>query len=79
MAPVDKRDPAVQGERLTPEEDEILRRLHYFEQSGIALSVPMQRLKSELLSRDLRAAVREPVVEAVLSPPGEALNPLDHN
>ena len=47
-------------ERLTPEEDGILRRLHCLEQLGVTLSVPMQRLKSEIRARDRRTEIREP-------------------
>lgn len=63
---LDKHDPVGPAARLTPEEDGILRRLHYFEANGITLALPMQTLKSELRSRDQRAEVREPRDEAVL-------------
>lgn len=66
MVILDKHDPAGPAKRLTPEEDGILRRLHYFETSGITLAVPMQTLKAELRSRDQRAEIREPLVDAVL-------------
>ena len=58
--------------RLTPEEDESLRRLHYFELSGITLAIPLQELKAELRSRDQRIEIREPVNLAVLVPAGSA-------
>ena len=47
-------------ERVTPEEDGILRRLHFLEQLGAQLSEPMQRLKAEIRAKDLRAQIREP-------------------
>lgn len=47
-------------ERVTPEEDGILRRLHCLEQLGVTLSEPMQRLKSEIRARDRRIEIREP-------------------
>ena len=47
-------------ERVTPEEDGILRRLHFLEQLGAQLSEPMQRLKAEIRAKDLRAEIREP-------------------
>ncbi len=67
MVILDAHDPAGPAKRLTPEEDGILRRLHYFEVNGITLAIPMQTLKAELRSRDQRAEIREPIVEAVLS------------
>lgn len=67
MVILDKADPAGPAARLTPEEDAILRRLHYFETNGISLAIPMQTLKAELRSRDQRAEIREPRIEAVLS------------
>ena len=66
MVILDKHDPAGPGRRLTPEEDGILRRLHYFETNGITLAVPMQALKAELRSRDQRAEIREPIEQATL-------------
>ena len=67
MVILDAHDPVGPAKRLTPEEDGILRRLHYFEVNGITLAIPMQTLKAELRSRDQRAEIREPRVEAVLS------------
>ena len=53
-------------ERVTPEEDGTLRRLHVLEQRGAELSEPMQRLKAEIRARDLRAEIREPQDEDVV-------------
>jgi hypothetical protein len=53
---------------LTPDEDAVLRRLHFFEQAGLSLAEPMRELKSELRARDQRAEVRPPVAQRVLWP-----------
>ena len=53
-------------ERLTPEEDGILRRLHYMEQLGAELSPQMKRLKDEIRARDRRQEIREPDDLAVI-------------
>ena len=48
------------GERLSPEEDGALRRLHWFEQLGCDLSSAVRTLKEGLLGRDRRTEIREP-------------------
>jgi hypothetical protein len=53
---------------LTPDEDAVLRRLHFFEQQGLSLAGPMRELKAELRARDQRAEVRAPVVPRILWP-----------
>ena len=53
--------------RPSVEEDGVLRRLHFFEQSGAVLAPALQRRKQELRGRDARATVREPLDSAVLS------------
>ena len=53
-------------ERLTHEEDGMLRRLHFFEQSGASLAPPFVDLKLSLLARDLRHEIREPFELQVL-------------
>lgn len=53
---------------LTPEEDGVLRRLHFFEMNGLSLALPMKQLKAELRARDKRAEIREPVVQRILWP-----------
>ena len=47
-------------DRVSPEEDGILRRLHLLEELGAQLSPPMQRLKAEIRAKDKRAEIREP-------------------
>ncbi len=53
-------------ERLTREQDGILRRLHFLEQLGAQLSPPMQLLKAEIRSSDQRAQIREPEEKDVI-------------
>ncbi|HUF31821.1 MAG TPA: hypothetical protein VMN58_01280 [Acidimicrobiales bacterium] len=55
-------------ERLSADEDQWLRALHWLECMGMQLSPPLAELKAELLARDLRAAVREPKWEEILPP-----------
>ena len=53
-------------ERLTPEEDGILRRLHCLEQLGAQLSPQMAQLKDDIRRRDRRIEIREPADRAVV-------------
>ena len=53
-------------ERLTPEEDGILRRLHCLEQLGAQLSPQMAQLKDEIRRRDRRLEIRDPADSAVV-------------
>ncbi len=55
-------------ERLTPEEDGILRRLHCLERLGAKLSPQMRELKAEIRKRDRRLEIRDPGDNAVISP-----------
>jgi len=55
-------------ERLTPEEDGILRRLHCLEQLGAQLSPQMRQLKDDIRKRDRRAFIREPEDRGVIEP-----------
>ena len=48
-------------QRLTPNEDHTLRRLHYFESWGTTLSDGNQLRKQEIRARDLRLTIRQPV------------------
>ena len=48
------------ADRLTPEEDAALRRLHWFEQLGCELSNALATLKANFRGRDRRAEIREP-------------------
>jgi hypothetical protein len=68
MISLDAHDPAGPAAGLTPEEDGVLRRLHFFEQHGLSLAIPMQQLKAELRSRDKRAEIREPTSQRILWP-----------
>lgn len=47
-------------ERLTPEEDGTLRRLHCMERLGAELAPQMRALKDEIRGRDQRLEIREP-------------------
>ena len=55
-------------EKLTPEEDGILRRLHYMERFGASLSPQMRALKDEIRKRDRRIDIRDPEETGVISP-----------
>jgi len=48
------------GDKLEPEEDAALRRLHWFEGLGCELSSALQILKTGFRSLDRRAEVRAP-------------------
>jgi hypothetical protein len=50
------------GDRLSPDEDQELRRLHWFETLGCELSAAMRTLKDNIRSRDRRTSIREPGV-----------------
>lgn len=50
----------MRGERLSPEEDQSLRRLHWFEALGCELSSALKTLKDNFRGRDRRSFVREP-------------------
>ena len=53
-------------ERLTPEEDGTLRRLHCLERLGADLAPPMKQLKDEIRRRDRRLEIREPDARGVV-------------
>ena len=55
----------VVAQRLTPDEDHTLRRLHYFESWGTTLSDGNQLRKQEIRARDLRLTIRQPVDQGV--------------
>lgn len=59
---------ATTDTRLSPDEDEALRRLHYFERVGAVLSPDMHGLQEELRARDLRDEIREPAEPVALIP-----------
>lgn len=55
-------------ERLTPEEDGILRRLHCLERLGAELAPQMRQLKDDIRRRDRRLEIRDPDDRAVIAP-----------
>lgn len=55
-------------DRLTSDEDQTLRNLHWLESFGAELSASLSALKAELLERDLPTSVREPAWEALRLP-----------
>lgn len=55
-------------ERLTPEEDGILRRLHCLEHLGAELAPQMRELKDEIRRRDRRLEIRDPEDRGVVTP-----------
>ena len=54
-------------DRLTHDQDGMLRRLTFFERHGVALAPPLRRLCRQLRAKDLRAEVREPWETGVTS------------
>lgn len=60
------------SERVTPEEDAELRRLHWFERMGCELAAPVHAVKTSIRSRDKRAVVRDPEDAATLGPDAKA-------
>jgi hypothetical protein len=72
----DSNEPAdAPSDKLTPDEDAVLRRLHWFEQFGVELAPRTNELKTDIRARDKRDEIREPpdVVDAepVYDPPDE--------
>ena len=59
----------MESDRLGPEEDAALRRLHWFETLGCELSHALRTLKDNFRSRDRRAEIRDP--GATYDPHGE--------
>ena len=55
-------------EKLTPEEDGILRRLHCLERLGAELAPAMRELKDDIRRRDRRIDIRDPEDRGVISP-----------
>ena len=55
-------------ERLTPEEDGILRRLHCLETLGARLAPQVRELKDEIRRRDRRLEIRDPEDRSVITP-----------
>jgi hypothetical protein len=59
-------------DKVTPEEDAELRRLHYFERMGCELAPPVRAVKSSIRARDKRAVIRDPEDAATLGPEARA-------
>lgn len=53
-------------EKLTPEEDGILRRLHCLERLGAELAPAMRELKDDIRRRDRRSEIRDPEDQGVI-------------
>lgn len=53
-------DATEPSDKLTPDEDAVLRRLHWFEQFGVELAPRADELKESIRARDKRAEIREP-------------------
>ena len=49
------------GDKLTADEDAVLRRLHWFERFGAELAPGLRVVKSGIRSRDKRSVIREPL------------------
>ena len=60
------------SDKLTPEEDAELRRLHYFERFGCELAAPVKKVKELIRARDKRAVIRDPQDAATLGPEARA-------
>lgn len=58
-------------EKLTPEEDATLRRLHWFERFGAELSPGLRVVKASIRSRDKRSVIREPLETTLRDRPSE--------
>ncbi len=53
---------------VSPDEDHLLRRLHWLELNGAVLAPKMRALKEEIRARDLRLEIREPVEGTFIEP-----------
>ena len=50
----------VDPQKVTPEEDATLRRLHWFERFGADLAPSLKIVKASIRARDKRAYIRDP-------------------
>lgn len=57
-------------DKLTPEEDATLRRLHWFEKFGLELAPSMRVVKATIRARDKRSVIRDPTDGATVDRPG---------
>lgn len=75
--PLEAEPPA---DKLTPDEDAMLRRLHWFEQFGVELAPRASEVKTSIRARDQRTEIREPpdvvAAEPVYDEP-DPLGPVD--
>jgi len=53
-------DEDVSADKISPEEDATLRRLHWFERFGADLSPTLKVVKASIRGRDARAVIRDP-------------------
>lgn len=58
-------------DKITPEEDATLRRLHWFERFGVELSPDMRVVKAGIRARDKRSVIREPAESTLRDRPSE--------
>jgi hypothetical protein len=58
------------SDKLTPEEDATLRRLHWFEKFGVELAPGVRVVKATIRSRDKRSVIRDPTDGATRDLPG---------
>lgn len=56
------------ADAMTPEEDAVLRRLHWFERFGAQLAPGLRVVKDGIRSRDKRSTIREPQETTTNSP-----------
>ena len=70
MATALPKTPGMAGP-MTPEEDSVLRRLHWFERFGAHLSPGLRGVKDGIRSRDKRSVIREPQDTTMNSPQAE--------
>ena len=57
------------AEKLSPEEDATLRRLHWFERFGADLAPGLRVVKASIRSRDKRSVIRDPQDETLRDKP----------
>jgi hypothetical protein len=48
------------SDKISPDEDATLRRLHWFERFGAELAPPLRVMKHAIRSRDKRSEIRDP-------------------
>jgi hypothetical protein len=63
------------ADKLTPEEDAVLRRLHWFERFGAELSPALRVVKATIRQRDKRGVIRDPSDTALRDTPSSKGSP----